>query len=125
MKAGDRFLFDNENGTYSSYLLCEAAGWWFLINELHGNLWCSPHNKVTPSQAFGGEFWFDRFRKLPKLYVETVQHLEDDGWFDVMYLTDEFCNDLLKDRNPTKESHKKLLLESNALFKFEDLEKII
>jgi len=124
MKAGDRFLFDNQNGTYTSYLLCEAAGWWSLIDEKHGNLWCSPHNKVTPIQAFGGEIWFDRFRKLPKLCIETFQHLEDDGWFDVMYLTNEAGDDLLNDLNPDHESAKKLLIESNSLFKFEDLEKI-
>lgn len=124
MKAGDRFLFDCCNGCFTSYLLCEAAGWWFLIGEEHGNLWCSPHNKTKPIHAFGGEIWYDCFRKLPNLYADTCQHLEDDGWLDVMYLTNEAAEDLLKDLNPTKDSFKKLLIESNSLFKFEDLEKI-
>lgn len=124
MKTGDRFLHDCGNGFYTSYRLCEAAGWWFLINEKYGSLWCSPNDLVTPIQAFGGEHWHNRFRKLPNLYVDTIEHLEDDGWFDVMYLSNEAGDDLLKDLNPDQESAKKLLIESNSLFKFEDLEKI-
>lgn len=123
MKVDDRFLFDCENGYYCSYVLLESCGFWYLMDEQHGNLWCSPNYAKTPIEAFGGESWHKRFRKLPKMEFDVHVFHDGDADFEVVYLTNGII-DVERELNDSPATRTQMLIRSNRFFKFDELNKI-